>query len=49
MYSKAVRAGCKTPEIEVDYEDVYVDAFGNSESTYVETRITAEATGTPDI
>lgn len=49
VYSKAVRAGCKTPEIEVDYEDVYVDAFGNSESTYVETRITAEATGNPDI
>ena len=49
VHSKAVKAGCKTPEITVDYEDVYVDAFGNSESTYVETRITAEAAGRPDI
>ncbi len=49
VYSKALRAGCRAPEITVDYEDVYVDAFGNSESTYVETRITAEATGNPDI
>lgn len=47
--SKAVRAGCSNPEITIDYEDIYVDAFGSSESVYVETRITAEATGNPDI
>ncbi len=47
--SKAMRAGCNKPEITIDYEDIYVDAFGNSESVYVETRITAEATGEPDV
>lgn len=46
---KAVKSGCQTAEIVIDYDDIYVDAFGNSESTYVETRLTAEATGSPDI
>ncbi len=49
VYSKAVKAGCTAPEIKIDYEDIYLDAYGNGEKVYVETSILAEATGSPDL
>ncbi len=49
VYLKAVKAGCTVPEIKIDYEDIYLESYGNSEKVYVETRIFAEATGSPDL
>ena len=44
---KAKRSGSENAKITAGCEDIFVDAFGNSEKSYVETRITAEALGEP--
>ncbi len=44
---KAKKSGSENAKITAGCEDIFVDAFGNSEKSYVETRITAEALGEP--